>query len=94
MGAAEICVMQKEDLKGFVKELFLDKYSDRELSAPAAAQVLGISMATLNRWVDYNLIIPTNKALGGARVERHFNLAYLLTIDIKTLKSQYRQLNK
>ncbi len=92
-GAANICVMQTEDLQSFVKDLVINRYEDRELNAQAAAQVLGISISTLNRWIDLNLVKSTNK-IGGMRVERKFNLAYLLTLDLKQIKSDYRTLNK
>ena len=92
-GAASICVMQTEDLQSFVKDLVFNRYEDREINAPAAAQVLGISIATLNRWVDLNLVRPSNRDSVG-RVERKFNLAYLLTLDLKQIKTDYRLLNK
>lgn len=88
--SAAITVVDTADLHSFVKELLFSRYEDRDITAPAAAQVLGISIATLNRWVDAGIIKP----IDAGKSERKFNLAYLLSLDLKTLKSTYRQINK
>jgi len=88
-----ICVMQKDDLYSFVEELLINRFEGRDVSAPAAAQVLGISIATLNRWVDAKVLRPVVQK-GEKREERKFNLAYLLSLDLKQIKNDYRYLNK
>lgn len=88
-----ICVLQREDLHSLVEELVINRFDNRDLNAPAAAQVLGVSMSTLNRWVDARVLKPVTQG-GAKREERKFNLAYLLSLDVKKIKSEYRQLNK
>lgn len=88
-----ICVLQKEDLHSLVEELVINRFDNRDLNAPAAAQVLGVSMSTLNRWVEARVLKPVNQS-SEKREERKFNLAYLLSLDVKKIKSEYRYLNK
>lgn len=89
-----ICVLQREDLDDFVAKMWIGRFEDREVSAQAAAQILGISISTLNRWLDFNLISPSNPTSIGIRMERKFNLAYLLTLDLQKIKMDYRKFNK
>lgn len=89
----DICVIQKSDLFSFAEELVISKFGDRDISAQAAAQVLGVSVSTLNRWIEADVLRPVSQR-GEKREERKFNLAYLLSLDLKQIKTDYRYLNK
>lgn len=93
MDKDKICLMDKEDLKAIVKELYESKFEDRNVNAMAAAQILGISISTLNRWISSGLVKVSNKNDNG-RVEREFNLSYLLSLDTREIKMNFRMLNK
>lgn len=93
MDKNQIVVVGRDDLMDFVQTMFMAKLSERLLDSKAAAQVLGISVSTLNRWIDKNLIHPDN-ANEGHRVERKFSLSYLLNIDVQEIKKKYRALNQ
>lgn len=93
MNKDKICLIDREDLDHLVKELYEGKFEDRNVDAAAAAQILGISIPTLNRWITSGLVKVSNKS-SESRVERRFNLSYLLSLDTKVLKSELRLLNK
>lgn len=83
----QLCTMDREELLQVTFALLTDRFQERKLSAAAAAQVLGVSVSTLNRWVDAGVVSPEPSAPGK---ERRFNLAYLLSLDVNELKKQYR----
>lgn len=89
MTKINLCTMDKDELLEVTQDLLLARFQDREVSAPAAAQVLGISISTLNRWVSTDVVRPVEDGQG-KRVERFFNLAYLLSLDVNKLKYNYR----
>lgn len=93
MGKEAICVIDRSDLVSMLSELYEGRFDGREVDSHAATQILGISRSTLDRWIDRKLI-RVNNSTGGKRVERKFDLAYLFSLDIKTIKQQYRMLNK
>ena len=93
MGKDAICVMDREDLIYMLDKLYRNRFEGREVDSNVACQILGISMSTLNRWINYQLI-QTNGGKMNERVVRKFDLAYLFTLDISEIKKKYRLLNK
>jgi hypothetical protein len=91
----QVVIIEKGDLDRFFRDSVLRGFSSREVDARAAASILDICVDTLDRWIARGLVHPSNaKTSSTKRVERKFNLGYLLTLDVREIKSKYRQLSK
>lgn len=82
-------LVNKDDLIETLQTCVLGRFEDREVSSSAACEILSISLSTLNRLVEAKVISPIKK--GETRAIRKFNLAYLLSLDKKTIQKEYRQ---
>ncbi len=89
----EFCLMSRRDLVEIIRDLYGKRFDGREVSSSVAVQVLGVSIATLDRWIDAGLVETTNRS-DGARVVRKFDLGYLLRLDREEVSRKYKLLRK
>lgn len=89
----QFCLMSREDLVEMLREVYGKRFDGREVDSSVAVQVVGVSMPTLNRWVEAGLVETTNRS-DGARVVRKFDLGYLLRLDREEVSRKYKLLRK
>lgn len=89
----ELVLLEKKVLVEVLQTAVLDRYSDTEVCAATVCDLLKISKPTLNRWVEKNIIKTSNESERRTREVRYFNLAYILGLNKKALKSEYREVN-
>jgi hypothetical protein len=90
--AGQVAIIERGYLEGFVSDTIARRFADREVGTNAAAEVLGVSVDTINRWLDHGLLRTSNDAKKG--VPRKFYMRDLLDADTVAIKKQYRMLNK
>lgn len=79
-----------EDLSAVLENHYMQKFSGVEVTSEVVCQILQISISTLDRWVKFKVLSPSNETSDGGRVVRKFNLSYILRQDKAELKSKYR----
>lgn len=89
----QMFIINREDLTGLMGDMFAQRYEGRLVDSKTAAQLLGITVSTLNRWIEYRLVRVENNG-GPKREVRKFDMAYLLGLDVQDIKRKYRAINK
>lgn len=88
-----IFMVSKEDLVKVMRSAILDRYSDKEVGVGTVCDILDITRPTLDRWVEKGILKSINDPKAKKREIRKFNLAYILGLSKKSLKSEYREVN-
>lgn len=84
-----IALFDKDDLKDFMKEVVIEKFSYTEVDTHTVRQILKISQSTVNRYVENGLLKVTNQ-----EGDRRFNLADILYINKEEIKRENRLINR
>lgn len=86
----ELILLQREDLRDFLREVIIDSFSNIEVDTHTVSQILKISKSTVNRYVENNLLKVVNKGEG----DRRFLLSEILYINRQEIKKENRIINK
>jgi hypothetical protein len=84
-----LALIQTGDLKNFLKEVLIDRFSNVEVDTHTVKQILNISQSTVNRYVENNLLRVTNPN----QRNRKFILSDILYMNRQDLKKQNRLIN-
>ena len=89
----QMYIINREDLTALMGDMFVQRYEGRLVDSRTAAQLLGITVSTLDRWIERRLVHTENEETGKREV-RKFDMAYILGLDIQDIKRKYRALSK
>lgn len=89
----QMYIINREDLTALMGDMFAQRYEGRLVDSRTAAQLLGITVSTLDRWIERRLVHTENEETEKREV-RKFDMAYILGLDIQEIKKKYRALSK
>lgn len=89
----QMYIINREDLTALMGDMFAQRYEGRLVDSRTAAQLLGITVSTLDRWIERRLVHTENGETEKREV-RKFDMAYILGLDIQDIKRKYRALSK
>lgn len=88
-----LVLVSAKDLAAAMRSTVLDKYADIDVCSATVCDILKISKPTLDRWVKCNIIRTCNDPNAPKRENRDFNLAYILGLNKRKLKGEYREVS-